>query len=125
MMTWLRLILLVSTVTIFVVTFVAIDASGLNWPAVFLGDLFALNWRSQFNTDLVIHLGFIGGWIAWREGVGIKGVVYGVLAVLWGGMFTFPYVLIESYRARGDVRQILLGISATPRAAAGVVGAPS
>lgn len=108
----LRLALALSTVVIFAVTIAAANNGGFNWPAVFAGDLVALNWRSQFNADLVIHLALIGVWVAWREGPGLKGLVFGAFCVIWGGMFTFPYVLIESYRARGDVRRILLGVHA-------------
>ncbi len=108
-MTSLRVSLVVFTIAIFAVTFAAVAASGFNWPAVFLGDLVALNWRSQFNADLVIHLGLIGVWVAWREGFGVKGVIYGAFCVIWGGMFTFPYLLVASYRANGDPRAIVLG----------------
>jgi hypothetical protein len=124
-MMWLRLVLLLSTVLIFAVTFGAVADSGFNWPRVFLTDLFAINWRSQFNTDLVIHLGLIGVWIAWREGFGSTGLVCGVFAVLWGGMFTFPYVLLASYRAEGNVRDILLGVHAVQRTAARISGVTS
>lgn len=105
----LRLVLAASTAAIFGATLAAIAHAGYNWPAVFLGDLLAGNWRSQFNTDLVIHLALIGVWVAWREAWSAKGLVFGVFCVIWGGMFTFPYVLVESYRARGDTVRILLG----------------
>lgn len=111
-MALLRMSLILFTAIIFAVTFAAIGESGFNWPHVFLGDLFALNWRSQFNTDLVIHLGLMGAWVAWREGFGAKGFVYGAFCVIWGGMFTFPYVLLASYRAQGDPRLIFLGVNA-------------
>ena len=113
-MTSLRVSLVVFTIIIFAVTFAAAAASGSNWPAVFLGDLFALNWRSQFNADLVIHLALIGVWVAWRDGFGIKGMIYGAFCVICGGMFTFPYLLLASYRANGDPRRMILGTRGDP-----------
>ena len=110
-MTLLRASLWVFTVVIFAVTFAALGDSGANWPRVFFSDLFALNWRSQFNTDLVIHLGLVGTWVAWREGYGTKGFIYSVFCVIWGGMFTFPYVLLAIHRPQGDPRLILLGVN--------------
>ena len=118
-MTLLRMSLCLFTVIIFAVTFGAIADSGLNWPRVFLGDLFAINWRSQFNADLVIHLALVGAWVAWREGFSLKGSIYGIFCVIWGGMFTFPYVLLASYRAKGDLRLIFLGVNAESATARG------
>jgi len=108
-MTALKSALIAFTVIIFGVTFAAVADSGINWPHAFLSDLFALNWRSQFNTDLVIHLVLMGVWVAWREGGGLKGNIYGVFCVIWGGMFTFPYLLIAMAKSRGDMAQLFLG----------------
>lgn len=114
-MTSLRTALTLFTVLIFAVTFGAIADSGFNWPRVFLGDLFALNWRSQFNIDLVIHLGLMGVWVGWREGGGLKGIIYGAFCVIWGGMFTFPYLFVALTKSHGDMSELFLGVHA-PRA---------
>ena len=108
----LRLSLIVFTIAIFAVTIAVVGNAGYDWPSTFFGDLAALNWAAQFNTDLVIHLGLVGVWVAWREGFGVKGIVFGVFCVMWGGMFTFPYMLYASYRANGDPAAILLGVHA-------------
>lgn len=105
----LRICLVVSTIIIFGVTFIAISGHGVIWPKTFLGDLVAGNWRSQFNTDLVIHLALIGWWVAWREDFGLKGYIFGIFCVIWGGMFTFPYVLYATFKAQGDFQEIFLG----------------
>ncbi len=118
-MTILRLALWVFTVAIFAVTFGAVVDSGYNWPRVFVGDLAAMNWRSQFNLDLVIHLGLMGVWVAWREGGGFRGLVFGVFCIVWGGMFTFPYLLAAIARARGNPAVLFLGVHA-PASASGV-----
>ena len=108
----LRICLIISTVIIFTVTYIALVGHGPLWPKTFFGDLLAGNWRSQFNTDLVIHLALIGWWVAWREGFGAKGYIFGVFCVLWGGMFTFPYLLYAIIQSRAEPARIFLGVNA-------------
>lgn len=48
--------LIISTVLIYLVTAIAIANKGWWWPLVYFGDMLALDWRSQFNTDFLIHL---------------------------------------------------------------------
>ena len=108
-MTALRCFLLVSTVAIFLLTFVVVASYGVNWPAIAVGDILALNWRSQFNTDFVIHLLLLATWISWREGFTAKGYMFGFLSIVMGGMFGVPYILYATYVAKGDPKQLLLG----------------
>lgn len=108
-MTTLRYFLLVSTVVIYWITFIAVTTQGINWPAVALADIIALNWRSQFNIDFIIHLLLLASWVVWRERFTFKGYVFGFLSIFMGGMFSFPYILYATYVANGDVKQILLG----------------
>ena len=109
-MTPLRIFLGFSTIAIFTVTFFALVAGGINWPVVYFGDLLVLDWRSQFNTDFLIHLFLLGTWISWREGFSIKGFIFGFLSIFLGGMFGFPYLLYATYQAEGSQKKILLGI---------------
>lgn len=106
----LRLFLIASTIIIFVITFYAMNAKGLNWPAVFFGDLLGLDWRSQFNADFLIHLFLLATWILWREGFTLKGYVFAFLSIFLGGMFGFPYLLYQTFKAKGDPKSILLGV---------------
>ena len=108
-MTALRLFLLVSTVVIYLFTYLAIASHGINWPAVAVGDIVSLNWRSQFDIDFVIHLLLLASWISWREGFSLKGHFFGFLSIVMGGMFSFPYLIYATYLANGDPRGILLG----------------
>jgi hypothetical protein len=85
---------------------------GVNWPAVFFGDLLDLDWRSQFNIDFLIHLVLLATWISWREGFTVRGFVFGFLSIFLGGMFGFPYLLHAIYKASGDPGAILLGVHA-------------
>lgn len=108
----LRLFLALSTIIIYAITVYAVIYYGFNWPAVYFGDLFALNWRSQFNADFLIHLFLLATWVSWREGFTVKGHIFGFLSIFMGGMFGFPYILYATYKANGDPKGILLGIHA-------------
>ncbi len=108
----LRAFLVVSTLLIFAVTIIAVANHGVNWPAVYFGDLIAMDWRSQFNTDFLIHLALLATWVAWREGWTPKGYLFGFLSIFLGGMFGFPYVLYAIYSAKGNPATMLLGVHA-------------
>ena len=112
-MTPFRIFLVVSTILIYSITVLASVNHGINWPAIAVNDLIALNWRSQFDTDFLVYL-FLGAtWISWREGGTAKGFVFGFLSVFFGGMFSFPYLLITAYQTNGDLKALLLGVHAT------------
>lgn len=111
-MTMLRCFLFLSTVVIYLLTIIASISYGINWPAVAVGDLLALNWRTQFNTDFLIYLLIGATWISWREGFSTKGYIFGFLSVIMGGMFSFPYLLYATYQAKGDPKEVLLGAHA-------------
>lgn len=72
----------------------------------------ALNWRSQFDIDLILHLFLLAFWIAWREGLTAKGYMFGFLSIVMGGMFSFPYLIHATYRAKGEPVDFLLGCHA-------------
>ena len=104
----LRLFLVISAFTIFLVTYIAIEDQGIFWPTVFFGDILNLGWRSQFNIDFLIHLLLLATWIAWREGNTAKGYVFGFLSIFMGGMFGFLYVLYATFEAKGDPKLVEL-----------------
>lgn len=111
-MTLIRIFLIIATVLIYSITLIASVYHGINWPAVAFEDLMALNWRSQFDIDFIIYLLLGATWISWREGFTARGNVYAFLSVFLGGMFTFPYLLGETYRADADATSLLLGVHA-------------
>ena len=91
------------------ITLYAVVRLGFNWPAVYFGDLLSHPWRSQFNTDFLIHLFLLCGWVYWREASKVKGAVYGFLSIFLGGMFGFAYLAVATYKAKGNMEAVLLG----------------
>ena len=74
----------------------------------FFGD-FAYPWRAQFNFDFAIHLLLVAAWMIWRAPNRIVGAVFGLLAINLGALFTLAFLMVAGWRARGDLRAVLLG----------------
>jgi hypothetical protein len=114
-MTILRLFLILLWVAIAAVTLWALAELGpIAATTTFLSDL-SHPWRAQFYADLEAHLLLIGAWMIYRERSRGAGVVCALLTLLLGALFSLPYVLQASLRARGDARRLLLGARADAR----------
>jgi hypothetical protein len=109
-MTSLRAFLIAATLLIFTVSIYVIVTMGINWPAVYFSDLLKLDWRSQFNTDLLISFCLFLIWVIWRERFTVKGFLFGFLFMFLGFMFGCPYLLFATYQAKGDPKILLLGV---------------
>ena len=75
----------------------------------FFGDMARMAWPGQFNLDFFGFLLLSGFWTAWRNEFSLPGIALGVVAVFGGIPFLTAYLLILSYRSRGDVKVMLLG----------------
>lgn len=75
---------------------------------VFAGDVAALNWRSQFNVDLIGHMLLAGLWVAWRHKFSVLGMVLGLLCIN-GVLFTALYVLVLTFVHRGNLNHVVMG----------------
>ena len=116
-MMYFRTLLLVVWLIVVYFTVRAIESEGLAVAAdVFSSDMSALNWRSQFNIDLISHMLLAGVWVAWRHRFSVSGILLGLLCIN-GGLFTLLYVLAISLIHKGDVTKILMGINASKKAA--------
>jgi hypothetical protein len=82
---------------------------GWNLLPVFFGDIATMSWPGQFNLDFMGFLTLSGLWLAWRHHFSPGGLVLGVFGVFAGTMLLAPYLLIESFKAKGDMKEILLG----------------
>lgn len=104
-----RLLLCAGWVLLLFVSIHAVRAMGLGGAgAVFMGD-FAHPWRAQFNTDFSLYLLLAGAWLIYRARSWGLGLVWAVLAINLGALFTLAYLLVVSIQAKGDMRQVLLG----------------
>ena len=109
-----RLSLCVAWVVLLAVTVRAVTQGGLGAAGdVFFGD-FAHPWRAQFNADFALYLVLVAAWIVYRSRSRLVGLVFAVLAINLGGLFTLAYLLLASFEAKGDVRKLLLGRAAAP-----------
>ena len=84
---------------------------GWNLLPIFFGDMAAMNWPGQFNVDFMCFLTLSGIWLAWRHHFSPTGLALGVAGLFGGMMFLAPspYLLFASFRANGDIKQMLLG----------------
>ena len=104
-----RVYLVLVVLVIAVYTAVVIGDHGWNLFAVFFGDMAELNWPGQFNLDFMFMLLFSGFWIAWRQQFSPGGLALGVLGVFGGAPLLSIYLLVASAKAKGDVKELLLG----------------
>lgn len=89
------------------ITVQAIRTLGIDAANVFFTDFEHL-WRAQFYTDFLLHVVPVAAWIYWRESSKLTGLIC-ALGTLMGGVFTLLYVLIATFRVKGDARRLLLG----------------
>jgi hypothetical protein len=104
-----RLLLLLIFAAIAIYTGIVIADHGLNLLPVFFGDMAKLAWPGQFNLDFMSMLALSGLWVAWRHRFGTAGIALGLVACFGGALFLSAYLFVESLRAGGDARALLLG----------------
>lgn len=90
-------------------TSVMIFQYGWRLVPIFFGDIFAVNWRGQFNADFMAMLALSALWVAWRNQFTAKGVTLAVLAFFGGAPFLCIYLLILSRMHERHLPTILLG----------------
>jgi len=108
-MLYLRAILLLVWVGVMYVTVVAVANYGVgNASDIFSADVAALNWRAQFDVDLLAHMLLVGIWIAWRHKFSVGGIVLGLLCIM-GSLFSLLYVVYLSFHHKGNIVAMLVG----------------
>jgi hypothetical protein len=108
-MTVFRLFLTACMVTITGYTAVTIAKHGWNLVPIFFGDMAQMAWPGQFNLDFLCFLLLAGIWVSWRHHFRLAGLALGLVAVFGGMMFLSIYLLVQSWRTRGDVAALLMG----------------
>ncbi|PPD15821.1 MAG: hypothetical protein CTY25_04770 [Methylobacterium sp.] len=95
--------------TLITYTVIVVNRHGMGLLPVFFGDIAAFTWPGQFNLDFMFMLTLAAIWVAWRHRFSAVGLGLGFLALIGGALFMSCYLLVESYRAKGDARALLLG----------------
>lgn len=112
-MTAFRLWLIVMIVALGAYTVIVIANHGMNLVPIFFSDIAKMGWPGQFNADFAGFLTLSALWLAWRHHFSPTGFMLGVLGLCGGIMFLAPYLLVASYKANGDVKELLLGKART------------
>lgn len=110
-MTAFRMFLVAVFVVIAGYTLVVVASHGLNLLPVFFGDMTRMQWPGQFNLDFMCMLLLSGLWVSWRHQFSVTGLVLGLVAVFGGALFLSAYLFVESFRTKGDMRKLLLGVA--------------
>jgi hypothetical protein len=113
-MTGFRVFLVAMWATIFVYTAITITNHGWGLFQIFFGDMARMGWPGQFNLDFSFMLMLSALWVAWRHRFTPGGLGLAFLAAVGGASFLSVYLLVLSFRAKGDVRALLLGARALP-----------
>ena len=108
-MTLFRLFLATCLIVITGYTSVTVANHGLDLLPVFFGDMAAMAWPGQFNLDFFCFLLLSGLWVAWRHQFSAAGLGLGLIAVFGGMPFLSAYLLIASFKTKGDIKAMLLG----------------
>ncbi len=101
---------LVAIFTVLVVyTVIVGNNHGWDLISVFFGDMKAMGWPGQFNLDFMGFLTLSALWVSWRHHFTPAGLALGLVALFGGISFLAPYLLIASFKANGDARELLVG----------------
>jgi hypothetical protein len=68
-----------------------------------------MDWRGQFNMDFSSFLILGSIWLMWRHHFAPLGLLFGLLIFAGGAPLLCTYLLFASFRANGDVKELLLG----------------
>lgn len=113
-MTAFRSLLMALWLILAAYTGVVVVRHGLDLLPIFFGDIATFTWPGQFNLDFLCFLLLSALWTAWRNGFSAIGLLLALVALFGGAGFLLLYLLVLSFRHRGDMRAILLGPDRQP-----------
>jgi hypothetical protein len=88
-------------------------------PGEFNSAVAAMTWQGQMNVDFAAALALSGLWAVWRNGWSLLGWVLGIACFMAGTTVSMAYLLFLTWREKGDIKRVLLGVHADePRSAA-------
>lgn len=104
-----RLFLAACIVAITVYTWVTASNHSLDLLPVFFGKIMNMGWSGRFNLDFLTFLLLSGLWVSWRHHFSVGGIALGLIAVFGRMLFLAIYLLIVSFRTKGDIKAVMLG----------------
>ncbi|KZZ11089.1 hypothetical protein A3765_06220 [Oleiphilus sp. HI0130] len=108
-MTAFRLLLATIFIVIAAYTAIVVSNHGLGLLPVFFGDIAKVAWPGQFNLDFMCFLALSALWLAWRHHFKPVGLILGLAGFLGGAFFLSAYLLIMSFKVKGDINLLLVG----------------
>jgi hypothetical protein len=109
MLTIFRGALLVAWLVLVWITILAGQKLGFDKAGdFFFGDM-AHPWRAQFNMDFGFHLLLVAAWMIWSSKNRVLGLLFGLLAITCGAVFTFAYLFAQTFRNDGNINAVILG----------------
>ncbi|WBX98718.1 hypothetical protein [Chryseobacterium gambrini] len=106
---FLKILLIVQSLTLFVYTIFCFQKEGANLLSVFVNNIVALGWNGQFNLDFSCYLMLSGLWIMWRNNFTLKSIFIAITASIVGIMVFAPYFLFLLIKEKGDLKRTLTG----------------
>lgn len=104
-----RIYLVIVVAAIIAYTLPVIANHGMGLFGIYFGDIAAMTWPGQFNVDFLSFLTLGALWLAWRHHFSAGGIVLGLFIYLGGMPFLATYLLVHSFRTKGDMKALLLG----------------
>jgi hypothetical protein len=108
-MTGFRILLVAIIAIVGVYTVFVVGEHGMDFLSPFYGDIAKMGWPGQFNMDFHAFLILGSAWLMWRHHFSPLGLLFGLCIFAGGAPFLCTYLLVASFQAKGDVKELLLG----------------
>lgn len=108
-MTLFRLLLVAIIAIVGGYTALVLVDHGWNFLPFYFADIAKLGWPGQFNMDFSAFLILGSIWLMWRHHFSPLGLLCGLVIFVGGAPFLCSYLLVASFQANGDVKELLLG----------------
>ena len=108
-MTLFRLVLIAIITFVGAYTVAVVGQHGMDFVSPFFGDIAEMGWPGQFNMDFSALLVLCAVWLMWRHHFSGAGLLLGTLIFVLGAPLLCGYLLIVSFQADGDIKELLLG----------------
>lgn len=108
-----RFLLIIFFILIWGIMLVKTIVVSTNEPESFFSPFYVImldsTWQSHFNVDLFLFSMVFAVWAIYREKSLFVGFTVGIFSILFGGVFSFLYLIICAFRARGNLYLLLNG----------------